>query len=188
MAHETIPCAVTSKSVSLWLIWAQSSTKVNHILTSHQDKCEIAKASDSENVFYSSEMKTQRTTTPWKWSVWGDINETYRAVLQFRTLSSARSFHNSRLQRRCLKPKCFLWGENRPECASETSMTGVMKHITYFLCHCFSLLLHWRWTMETQNMLHCNIHQQRKKRSLYLESWYCCTILTQYIVQFCWIS
>lgn len=89
-------------------------------------------------------------------------HKTYRGVLQFHTLSSVRSFHNSRLQRRCLRPRYFLWGKNKPESASE--MTGVMKHVTHFLCHCFSLLLHWRWTMETQNMLHCNHPPTEKEK------------------------
>lgn len=80
----------------------------------------------------SKEMKTERA---WKRNVWGEMNtspnhrerRTHRAVLRFRTLSSARSSHSSRPQRRCLRPRCFLWGENRAERASDTSVTGVRK-------------------------------------------------------------
>lgn len=122
----------------------------------------------------STEMKPQRTTPPWEYRVERayralrsrtDASTSYRAVLRSRTLSSARSSRSSGPRRRCPRPRCFLCGENS-EYASETSTSGAVKKNNTSHTS-FSSLLHWRWTMETQNMRHCNhpLTEREKKRS-----------------------
>lgn len=112
--------------------------------------------------FLISEMKPQSAAAPWKGASLSRASapsrrerQSYRGVLRFRTPSSARSSHNSGPRRRCLRPRCFLWGEDRRERASETSTTGAIKKKPPTSHTLFSLSLHWRWTMETQNMRHC---------------------------------
>lgn len=92
----------------------------------------------------STEMKPQRTTPPWENRVERayralrsrtDASASYRGVLRSRTPSSARSSRSSGPRRRCLRPRCFLWGEDS-ECAWETSTSGVVKkkhHVTHFV-------------------------------------------------------
>lgn len=132
MAHERIPCAVTSNSASLRLIWAQSSTKVNHILTSYQDKCAIAKASESENVFYSSEMKTQRSAP----NVWREIKYQCQTDANLKLTKQSCNFVGFLLLnlfiiqgfKEDVQDQDVFSEERTDPCASETSMTGVLKH------------------------------------------------------------
>lgn len=118
--------------------------------------------------------------------------ESYRGALQFHRPSSAQFSHNSEPQRRCPRPRYFHWREDRKE-HTEVSLYQVILLNIYITSHilsdCLSLLLHWRWTMETQVMLcHSASINRKKRRGWGLKTDCYHIILTQYIAQFCWIS
>lgn len=90
--------------------------------------------------------------------------KSYRGAPQFHTPSSAQFFHNSELQRRCPTPIYFLCKEDRQERVLLSAVFifhATSKDISHFLYNFLSLLLHWRWTMETQVMLRYSLQKEQ---------------------------
>lgn len=216
--HETIPHAVTSNSVSLSVIWAElSKVSIQPQLVIRPNPAALARASDYENVFTSSKMKPQSTSTQDVEMCGGgplraptprsialfffchnepeNCQESYREAPQFHRPSSAQSSHNSELQRRCPRPINFLWGEDRQEHAQESFISGditwhkMISHISRVTIfhYCYIEGERWRPT-SCYATVHPSINRKKRKEAQ-IEITDCYQIiLTQYIAQFCWIS
>lgn len=140
MVRETLPCAVTSNSVSLWVIWAElSNVSIQPQLLIRPNPAALARASDYENEFSLFHKFKEETSKhqAWthdvkcaagaRWECWYrgqphfsvtmnlKLRESYREALRFHRPSSAQSSHNSELQRRCPRPIYFLCREDRQE-------------------------------------------------------------------------
>lgn len=198
MVHETISRAVTSNSVSLKVICTELS-KVSFLSQDlirpnpattcksirlwkcvHKFKDETSKQQNAHCEMCGGGPRRVLILRSITFFCHNEHEKSYREALRFHRPSSAQSSRNSGLQRRCPRPIYFLWRVDRQEHASEVFISGDItwhKMITHFPCNYLSLLLHWRWTMETQFVL-CHktpIHQQKKKkekkRGLDLDNW-----------------
>lgn len=134
----------------------------NNIRTRHERRVWAVQSNHAERV--DAEVKAHK-------SIIMNLNlrESYREARLFRTPSSAQSFHNSELQRRCPRPIYFLWREHRqahPRDFNHWWHITISNDITQnVLCNHLSLLLHWRWTMETKVML-CYIHPSKENKKI----------------------
>lgn len=63
-----------------------------------------------------------------------DCEESYRGALRFHRPSSALSSRNSELQRRCPRPGCFLWREDRQEHNQQSLFPLVFVRWNQMIC------------------------------------------------------
>ncbi len=217
MVRETIPCAVTSSSVSLKVIWAELSS-VNPAPTSPQTQtgcpCKSIRLWKCvQPVSWVQRREPQsgrREHTMWnvsRWGCWYWGQPHLSVTMNPRTAGSLteepcnfigllllnlliiQSFKED------VQDQYIFSGERTDK---STPRRGyfcwyhiTLNDISHFPCNYLSLLLHWRWTMETQVMLchRTSIHQQKKEKRLRSKITDCYQIiLTQYTAQFCWIS
>lgn len=197
MVRETIPCAVTSNSVSRRVIWAElSKVSIQPQLLIRPIPAALAKASDYENVFsLFHEFKEENLKAPGvsvQCEMWG--GGPLRVLILRSTTFLCRN-EPENCENLTEKPSNFIGlllldlliiqsfkedvqdqyifsGERTDKSTPKRVYFGrfhiTSNDISQFLCNYLSLLLHWRWTMETQVMLchSTSIHQQKNEKRL----------------------
>lgn len=197
MVRETIPWAVTSNSVSLRLIWAQLSERPSspRNFSSHPTQLplqehQIMKIRSALFFFTSSKRNPQSARREHtKWNVRREpaesadtkVNPHFFILSQWTqicwNLTEKPGNFISLLLLNLLIIQSFkedvqdqyIFSEKRAD-KTPFNSSDIQRH----LCNYLSLLLHWRWTMETQVMLCHKVHPsigRKRKTGNYLINW-----------------